>query len=394
MSKNNFSKNIIGKLITPVNRYIFNKIKDKYNGDYYCKSMNTWEHFISILFGQLTSCSSLRQIETAINYHSSEQYHLGVRNDIHRSTLSHANNKRDWRIFRDLFLYLIDNLKQNEMIEVKEVIKLIDSTPIRLDEDWCESNIRITGLKVHTVFSLNDKIPTYFTIKGANSSDLSEAKEIEIEPNCTYVFDRGYISSEWWNKITESNALFVSRNFRHFDYIKIKTIFKTQKKEKDLKSGDIIEDSIITAGKKSKFKANYKNKLRMVIVKRDNERHETNLNLFTNDFNRTPEEIAKLYKDRRQIELLFKWIKQNLKIKKFLGKSENAVKIQICVAMIAYVLLKIAETVKSIAKKITIKSLITMARCGLFTKLRIKDNSKYKHQKDINQLQFKFMNDS
>ena len=188
--------------------------------------------------------------------------------------------------------------------------------------------------------------------------------------------------------------MFVSRNFKHFDYVTIKTIFKTQKEEKDLKFGDVIEDSIITAGKKSKFKVNYKNNLRMVVVKRDNERHETNLNLFTNDFNRAAEEIAKLYKDRWQIELLFKWIKQNLKIKKFLGKSENAIKIQICVAMIAYVLLKLAETIKSIAKKITITSLITIARCGLFTKLKVRDNSKYRHQKDINQLQFKFMNGS
>jgi hypothetical protein len=114
-------------LITPINRRVFKRIVDNYRGDFACKKLNSWEHFISILLGQLGNCSSLRQIESAIKFHSSEQYHLGISKDICKSTLADANNRRDWRIFRDLFLYLVDNLKQNEIIETKNVIKIIDS---------------------------------------------------------------------------------------------------------------------------------------------------------------------------------------------------------------------------------------------------------------------------
>jgi putative transposase len=387
MTTNNFNNNIVGKLITPVNRRTFKNIVDKYKGDFACKKLTTWEQFMAILLGQLGSCNSLRGIENIIKFHSSEQYHLGIKKDISKSTLSDANRKRDWRIFKDLFLNLISNLKDNEIIETKEVIKIIDSTPIGLNEEWCEKTLRITGLKVHTIFSLNDNIPVYFDITGAKTNDLTQAKTFDIEKNCTYVFDRGYISSKWWDGINNQGAFFVSRNFKHFEYSVIKTDYKNTTDENKLTSGEVLEDSTIEANG-GKFKQFYKNRLRMVVVKREKE--QTNLKLFTNDFIRTKEEIAKLYKDRWQIELFFKWIKQNLKIKKFISKSENGIKIQICICMIAFVLLRLAQLIKTISSKIPLKTLITIAKCSLFTRLRIKDYTK-KCQKNPNQLQFYFM---
>lgn len=318
MTTNNFNNNIIGKLITPVNRRTFKNIVDKYKGDFACKKLTTWEQFIAILLGQLGNCSSLREIESIIKFHSLEQYHLGIKKYISKSTLSDANRKRDWRIFKDLFLNLISSLKDNEIIETKEVIKIIDSTPIGLNEEWCEKTLRITGLKVHTIFSLNNNIPVYFDITGARTSDRTQAKTFDIEKNCTYVFDRGYVSSKWWNEINNKEAFFVSRNLRNFVYSTIKTNYKNNiTDESKLTNGEILEDSVIEANG-YQFKQFYKSKLRIIIVKREKE--QTNLKLFTNDFIRTKEEIGKLYKDRWQIELFFKWIKQNLKIKKFISK--------------------------------------------------------------------------
>jgi len=380
MTNNNFNNNIIGKLICPVNRQKFNRIVDKYKGNFAYKKLPTWDHFIALLLGQLTNCSSLRQIETTIKFHSNEQYHLGLKQDIHKSTLSDANKNRNWEIFRDVFLFLIDNLKQNEKIEVKEIINLIDSTPIQLKEDWCEKTIRINGLKIHTMFDLYNNMPVYFEITGAKTEDITEARTFDIQKGCTYVFDRGYIDYTWWKDINDKEGLFVSRIKKNCNGFKIvKQIYKYNDNNTSIKEGTILEDNIIEFKQNTVGRNIFKtNNLRLITIKREN---NLNLRFFTNDFNRTADDIAKLYKSRWQIELFFKWIKQNLKIKKFLGRSENAVKIQICVAMISFVLLRLAEIVCSICKKIPLKSLITIAKNSLFTRIRIRDP--IKKQKDI-----------
>ena len=126
--------------------------------------MSTWEHFVAILLGQYSNCESLRDIVETINFHSVEHYHLSLKQSICRSTLSDANRNRDLRIFRDLFLYLISDMQQKDRLDSKEVINLIDSTPIRINEEWCEKTLRIKGLKVHTIYNLNNNIPIYFDI--------------------------------------------------------------------------------------------------------------------------------------------------------------------------------------------------------------------------------------
>ena len=154
--------------------------------------MSTWEHFIAILLGQYSDCESLRDIVETINFHSVEHYHLSLKQSICRSTLSDANRNRDWRIFRDLFLYLISDMQQKDILDSKEAINLIDSTPIRINEDWCEKTLRIKGLKVHTIYNLNNSIPIYFDISGAKTEDITQAKKMinkdNIRENDTYVF--------------------------------------------------------------------------------------------------------------------------------------------------------------------------------------------------------------
>ena len=426
MSKNNFSNTIIASLLSSVNRKTFNNLVKKYNTDFAYKKLSTWEHFVAILLGQYSNCESLRDIVETINFHSVEHYHLSLKQSICRSTLSDANRNRDWRIFRDLFLYLISDMQQKDILDSKEVINLIDSTPIRINEDWCEKTLRIKGLKVHTIYNLNNSIPIYFDISGAKTEDITQAKKMinkdNIEENDIYIFDRGYISSEWWSIINNSKAFFITRNFKHFSYEVLDVLYDISNNNisndisnnnisndnisndninnninndliNSLPDGEIIQDCIIQA-KGDKFKKFYKDKLRLVIVKRDRNKHSTDLKIYTNDFKRTTKEIAQLYKDRWQIELFFKWIKQNLKIKKFLSKTENGIKIQICICMIAYVLIKLAQLLNKISKKASIKSLIRIIKSGIFTRLnrksaKIKVNKIFKN--NPNQLEFEFM---
>ena len=464
MSKNNFSNTIIASLLSSVNRKTFNNLVKKYNTDFAYKKLSTWEHFVAILLGQYSNCESLRDIVETINFHSVEHYHLSLKQSICRSTLSDANRNRDWRIFRDLFLYLISDMQQKDILDSKEVINLIDSTPIRINEDWCEKTLRIKGLKVHTIYNLNNSIPIYFDISGAKTEDITQAKKMinkdNIEENDIYIFDRGYISSEWWSIINNSKAFFITRNFKHFSYEVLDVLYDINNNISNnnisndninngnisndninnnninnninnnninnndninnnnnnninnnninntninnninndlinsLPDGEIIQDYIIQA-KGDKFKKFYKDKLRLVIVKRDRNKHSTDLKIYTNDFKRTAKEIAQLYKDRWQIELFFKWIKQNLKIKKFLSKTENGIKIQICICMIAYVLIKLAQLLNKISKKASIKSLIRIIKSGIFTRLnrksaKIKVNKIFKN--NPNQLEFDFI---
>lgn len=376
---------IIGKILKAIDRRKFKKIVDKYKGDYYTKTLSCWEQFIAILLGQITNSNSLRDIETLIKYHSNQQYHLGIRRDIARSTLAKANEKRCWKIYMDLFNSLVKKLNIQEQTSSKQFINLIDSTPIRLDlskHSWAEETQRIKGLKVHVMYNLTEETPTYFTITGAKINDIVEGKKMSIRLGATYVFDKGYTDYNWWKDIDDSGAYFVTRlkytaNVKELSEIQI--------------TNETISSQIISLNRKG---ANpnknryYGLPLKKVIIQREG---KTPLILVTNDLKRSDEEIAELYKKRWQIELFFKWIKQNLKIKKFLGRSENAIKTQICIAMITYVLMKLVEALKEIMFEVTsnLSNRIFMKLISneLFRTLNLRMYGR-KRWKNPNQLQF------
>lgn len=381
-----YKNNIFGKILTPVNRRKFKRFVDKYNGDFASKKLSCWEQFVANLLGQIGNCSSLREIENTIKFHSNEQYHIGIKKNICRSTLANANSKRDWRIYRDLFLDLIGNLKERERIQTKEVIEIIDSTPIMLDlnqHKWCEKTRNIKGLKVHVLYNSTEHIPTYFTITSPKINDIIEGKKMDIKQGCTYVFDKGYTDYNWYFEIEKAGAYFVTRLKKN---AKIQSLSEIQQTN-ELISSQIIQfcNRVPRGGKINNY---HKKPLKKVIVQRDG---KSPLVLITNDFKRSDEEIAELYKRRWQIELFFKWIKQNLKIKKFLGKSENAIKTQICIAMISFVLLRLSQIVSDFCKNMPIKTLITIAKNGLFSRLTVQNKAK-NYQKNPNQLQFYFAN--
>ena len=377
-----YQNTIIGKILTPINRRKFKHFVDKYKGDFAAKKMRCREQFVAILLGQLGNCSSLREIESTVQFHANEHYHLGLRGNIARSTLANANESRDWRIYRDLCFDLISNLQNYEKVQTQNIVKIIDSSPIRLDlinHPWAEKTQRIEGIKLHMVYGLTNTIPTYFEFTGARTNDVEVGKKTVIEKGCTYVFDKGYMNYSWWNDISEQGAYFVTRLKRNSSIIE----------ESDIQiHNEIISSQLIRIKPSHHGKNRSCTKLlRRVFVQRE---EKSLLVLVTNDLTRSSEEIADLYKSRWQIELFFKWIKQNLKIKKFLGKSENAVKTQICIALISFVLLHLRNELMEICSEISKKNLLKIIGNNMFYTLKPRNTGR-KRYKNPNQLQFQWV---
>lgn len=373
---------IIGKLLAGINRKQFKRLTDKYNGDRYVKYFNCWSQFVCIFIGQIGNLTSIREIVDAVNFQPKNQYHLGIKKNISKSTFAEANEKRDWHIYRDVFLKLINKLPNWKQTQVTSIVKILDSSPIRLDlvnHPWAEKTQRIEGMKLHLIYDLTNTLPTYFEFTGAKTNDVEIGKKTKIEKGCTYVFDKGYMNFAWWEDIANKDAYFVTR-------LKINNAI-TEESEIQIHN-EIISSQLIRLKPSHHGRNRSCTKLlRRVFVQREG---KTPLVLVTNDLNRSSEEIADLYKSRWQIELFFKWIKQNLKIKKFLGKSENAVKTQICIALISFVLLHLMNELKEICNEISTKNLLKIIGNNMFFTLK-PINYGRKRYKNPNQLQFEWV---
>ena len=375
---------IIGKLLSGINRRKFNYFVDKYKGNFAVKKLSCWEQFVSVFLGQITQSSSLREIVDLIKFHSNQQYHLGIRKDVARSTLAKANETRDWRIYRDICYSLIAKCKNSNYFKTTEFVHVIDSTPINLDlvhHPWIETTLKVKGLKTHVVYDLKNKTPILFDITGARTNDITWVKSIKIERGTTYIADRGYTDYNWWYEINSAGAFFVTRLKRDS---KIKNLSELQSNTQGISSQLFVLTNKYPGCRRVNNYANIP--LRKVIVEREG---KTPLVLVTNDFNRSDSDIAELYKQRWQIELFFKWIKQDLKIKKFLGKSENAIRTQICIALISFILLRMAEELREVCQEITAKNLLKIIGNSLFNCLKLRDYGR-KRYKVPNQLQFEW----
>ena len=375
---------IIGKLLSGINRKQFKRLVDKFNGDRYVKYFNCWSQFVCIFIGQIGNLKSIREIVDSVNFQPQNQYHLGIKKNISRTTFAKANEQRDWRIYRDLFFKLIEKLPHWKQMQTENVVKILDSSPIRLDllhHPWAEKTQRIEGIKLHLIYDLTNTIPTYFEFTGARTNDVEIGKKTVIEKGCTYVFDKGYMNYSWWEDISEQGAYFVTRLKRNSAVIEESAIQI---------HNEIISSQLIRLKPSHHGKNRSCTKLlRRVFVQREG---RSPLVLVTNDLNRSSEEIADLYKQRWQIELFFKWIKQNLKIKKFLGTSENAVKTQICIALISFVLLHLRNELMDICSEISTKNLLKIIGNNMFYTLKPR-NAGRKRYKDPNQLQFQWVLD-
>jgi putative transposase len=295
---------------------------------------------VTLIGAQLGRIESLRGVEVAFNANSHQHYHLGV-SKVARSTLSDANARRPVGIFADVFASLAQKADRQTRVEGAEMVRLIDSSPIPLGKmcKWAKWNGRIRGMKLHVVYHPGNDVPRCVELTDSVVNDVEVGRQTELEAGATYVFDKGYYHFGWWKKINDTSAIFVTRT-------KANTRLRATKLRKPHKrKGDgfrIISDANVVLTSKGDSKLPIP--LRRIKVRRDSGQTIT---LITNDLKRTAVAIAALYKGRWEIELLFRWIKQNLNLHKFVGKNSNAIRLQIIAAMIAYLLLRLARRLNS-----------------------------------------------
>jgi putative transposase len=336
-----YLNSIFGDLLKPIDRREFREIVERYDGNAYDKSFKSWDHLLTMVGAQLSRVSSLRGIAVAFNANSHQHYHLGI-GKVAPSTLSDANARRPVGVFADTFAMLAKKADRRTRVEGAEMVRLIDSSPVPLGKmcKWAEWNGRIRGMKMHVVYHPGDDVPRCVDITPATVNDVEIGRQTELEAGATYVFDKGYYHFGWWKKISTANAFFVTR-------VKVNTRLRmTKSRYVRKKKGDgfeIISDADVTLASKGDSKLPIP--LRRIKVKREK---GGTITLITNDLKRTAVEIAALYKGRWQIELLFRWIKQHLNLRKFMGRNENAIRLQIVAAMIAYLLLRLARRLNSL----------------------------------------------
>lgn len=318
---------------------VFDIIVEKYSGDKSVRFFSCWNQLLCLIFGQLTNRDSLRDLIVAIDAHSRKTYHLGFGKSVTRSNLSKANENRNSKIFEEFAYHLIDmaqNKLKNDDFEIKGKVYAFDSTTIDLCLNvfwWAKFRKAKGGIKMHTLFDVTTQIPAFIHITAATVNDVNAMDLIPYESDAYYIFDRGYVDYSRLYRITLLSAYFVVR-------AKSNLRFKRIYSQKVDKNTGVQNDQI---GKLTGFyvSKDYPEKLRKVKYY-DNETNRTFVFL-TNNMTLTAQEVAFLYKNRWQIELFFKWIKQHLKIKSFWGTSENAVRIQIYSAITTYCLVSIVK---------------------------------------------------
>ncbi len=371
-----------GEILKGLSRNTFNQLVDKKETDKYNKGFNSWDHLITMIYAQLSHCKSLRDIETGFNSHAAEHYHLGCRT-VKKSTLADANAHRDASLFNEVCQQLMSQVNRKLRKELKTFLYLLDSTSITLKgqgyDNWTLDNKghHTQGIKLHVLHSPETQTPHYLNITPANINDMSDAESVKIDKNATYAFDKGYNNYNWWHKINKSGAQFVTRFKRNAALITLSenTI---PENDKDI----VLEDCVV----KFKYKSSrgghvnkYEAPLRRVVIARAD--HDTPIILATNDFKKSAIEIAQCYKDRWQVELYFKWIKQNLKIKKYLGQSENAVHIQIYTALISYLLIALHRHTKHV--EYSMKKLLIIVKETLFKRPYLDEYQLRRHRSEM-----------
>jgi IS4 transposase len=341
----NHGKYVFSQLVEFLPQRVFDRFVTMYDGNKYVRHFTCWNQLLCMIFGQLSSRDSLRDLIIVIEAHQSKSYHLGFGKNVTRSNLSKANENRNYKIFEDFANHLIliaQEKNSNDSFEIKGNIYAFDSSTIDLCLSvfwWAHFRKTKAGIKLHTLFDINTQIPVFIHITEANIHDVNAMDIINYERFAYYIFDRAYVDYQRLYRITKSAAYFVVR-------AKSNIKFKRMYSKKTDKSTGVIYDQI---GKIDGFytSKDYPEKIRK--VKFFDAENKKMLIFLTNNFDLSAQQIALLYKQRWQIELFFKWIKQHLKVKTFWGTTENAVRIQINIAIITYCLVSI------IAKDLKIK---------------------------------------
>jgi hypothetical protein len=352
----NSGQTVFRQLLQFLPRHDFNQCVRRYDGDYRAKSFSTFDQFLCLAYAQMSGRESLRDIETCLNSHREKLYHVGFRGSVSRSTLADANERRDWHIFQDFGQVLIrmaQQLYHDEpfALELDQPLYAFDSTTIDLCLSlfpWAEFRRAKAAVKMHTLIDLRGAIPIYVTITTGKVHDVRMLDTLPVTEDAIYTMDRAYIDFARLHTLHQQGAFFVVRAKEN---LRFKRLYSAPK---DKKAGIKADQTIALVTYKSKN--DYPEKLRRVSYV-DKERGKR-LVFLTNNFTIPAITVAEIYKQRWQVELFFKWVKQHLRIKSFYGTSINAVKSQIWVALSIYLLVVIAK------KKLSLP-------CQLYTFLQI-----------------------
>jgi len=319
----------------------FEALVEEHDADARVRRLSTKGQFLALLYGQLSGASSLREIVTGLSSHAARLYHLGA-DPVRRSTFSDANAKRPVELFAELLEIMMRQAHRGLRRKLAETTYLIDATSVRLNEHsatWARFSAGVCGAKVHVIYDADADRPIYAAVSSANVNDITAALQMPIEPGATYVFDLGYYDYLWWAALDAAGCRIVTR-------FKSNTPLDVVKELPVTKASNILSDRIgFLPARQAKSRRNpMQDAVREVRVTTDTGKV---LRVLSNDLDASAEEIANLYRRRWAIELFFRWVKQTLKITRFVGVSENAVRIQIAVALIAFLLLRLAQAAQT-----------------------------------------------
>ena len=328
-----YQDTIFGGLMKAFPRWRFDKLVQRHGADYRVRRLSSWSQLQAMVFAQLSGSRSLREVVGALERFPKSHAHLGLQ-PVRRSTLADANRVRPAALFEDVLEALVSQLGASRGRHGKEMLRLIDATRVMVGkriESWEADGC----VKLHVVYDPGADAPVCFAVTSVRTNDITPAKCFPAEPGATYVFDRGYYDFAYWATLDAKGCRFVTRLKRNSPV----TLIETRAVDPD---GPVSADRVARLSTRlaSSRQNLFDKPVRLVTVRIDSGREIT---LVSNDLDAPAAEIAALYKQRWQVELFFKWVKQNLKIRHFLGTSENAVRIQIITALIAYLLLRIAQ---------------------------------------------------
>ena len=306
------------------------------------RGFDSKSHLMAMLFAQFSKAGALRDVEAGMASHAARLYHLGVTPAV-RSTLADANRYRDSRLFSGLFALMIGRLSRGQRRNLAETTYLLDATAVPLPVHaarWARFSTTTCGVKMHVIYDAGAERPIYAAVTASNVNDITAAHEMPIEPGATYVFDLGYYDYAWWAKLDEAQCRIVTRFKRN-------TVLQVVEELKLPEGSAILSDRIGFLPTRLAYR---RQNPMADAVREIRVRTETGkiLRILSNDLDAPAQEIADLYKRRWAIELFFRWVKQVLDIKHFLGRSENAVRIQIATALIAFLLLRFAQATQKI----------------------------------------------
>lgn len=329
-----YQDTVLGGLLKPISRRGFAAIVSRHDGDRYVKGFSSWDHLVTLVYAQLGGIGRLRELVPIWNAQAVHHYHLGS-GPIRRSTFSDANQRRPSAIFAEVFSELTALAHRSLRRQGEAALRLIDATPIPLGalHDWACWNGRTRGLKAHLIYDPDADRPVYLEVTAATVNDVTVAREQPIEAGAVYVFDKAYVDYRWWRRLDEQGCIFVTRPKSNVPF----TPLKKRRLCKADREAAIFSDATVRLA--SQQKSALPIVLRRIALRREDGRV---LTILSNDLERSAGEIAALYRRRWQIELLFRWIKQHLKIRHFVGRSENAIRLQLFAALIAFLLLRIA----------------------------------------------------